>query len=193
MMTHIQANACMVQHVYRSSLCIIWLFAPPGSLCAAMATHLTTPPAAAKSAQDTAMTDEGTPNSLRLALVRIGNADVKFQIGSDKDGYIYTKSSLVINSKDVWQCQRGMATATGAGSATTVLWLFCSEAGHWVMVEADRGTIDPVAVTTGIPVFKTVSTTICDISESCPGLEWQLWDEITESWMGLLEFDTKRV
>ena len=139
------------------------------------------------------MTDEGTPNSLRLALVRIGNADVKFQIGSDKDGYVYTKSSLVINSKDVWQCQRGMALATGAGSATTVLWLFCSEAGHWVAVEADRGTIDPVAVTTGIPVFKNVSTTICDISEYCPGLKWKFWDEITESWMGLLEFDTKRV
>ena len=115
---------------------------------------------------------------------------IEFQIGSDRDGFIYKKSAFQAYGKPVYECRRGYDRPEPGKRVDRILWLYRLPNGSWVAAEADFDSPNPVQE--GVPLFKTMDSDISDITQ--PGtVVWQLWDNDTASWKGDMEFDTKRL
>ena len=72
----------------------------------------------------------------RRAIVR-RQAMALFQVGPDRNGYKYTPTDMEANGKRVYRCQRGTDSIPGE-EVRAVLYLYMSQDGHWVALEAAR-------------------------------------------------------
>lgn len=127
--------------------------------------------------------------SQSTALVAV-KEHIEFQIGSNRNGFIYKTSKFQTNGHPIYECRRGYDRPERGERIVRILWLHRLPNSHWVAVEADFDSGNPVQE--GVPMFKTMDPDIGDITQ--PGtVVWQSWEPCTASWEGSMEFNTKRL
>ena len=99
---------------------------------------------------------------------------MKFQIGSNKQGYIYTETDMVVNSAPVYKCRRGQD-----GGSEHVLWLSRAKDGRWIAREAHTDSPEPVAH--GKKIFMT-QFPIVDIT-NLGSNEWMWYNARKDEWI----------
>ena len=113
--------------------------------------------------------------------------EVKFRIGSQRNGFIYTGGGFTYEGNPVYQCTRGSGLRP-----RDVYWLYRCQYGSWICVEANKETSNPIQ--DGAPQFKTAGNYIEDISEECEALAWHHWDESGKWWStSTMTFPTTRL
>ena len=106
---------------------------------------------------------------------------IEFQIGSNRNGFIYEKSTFNTNRHPIYECRRGYDRPAKGQRIVRILWLYRLPNSHWVAVETDFDSANPVQE--GVPLFKTMDPDIGDITQ--PGtVVWQSWEPSTASWEG---------
>ena len=110
---------------------------------------------------------------------------MKFQIGSNKQGYIYSPTDMEVNNAPVYKCRRGQD-----GGSEHVLWLSRAKDGRWIAREAHTDSPEPVAH--GKKIFMTQNV-ITDITN--PGdIDWMWYNEKKEPWINFqYTFRTKHI
>ena len=111
---------------------------------------------------------------------------MKFRIGSEDMGYIYSETDMELDGYPVYKCCRGNTK----NQDVLVLWLSREEDGHWVAYENRKDSKEPLE--DGTKVFRTTHV-IDDIS--MPGkIEWEQFVTRTNSWKAFTyPFKTVRV
>ena len=108
---------------------------------------------------------------------------MKFQIGSNKQGYIYTETNMEVNSAPVYKCRRGQD-----GGTDHVLFLARAQDGRWIAREAYKDSLQPVLE--GKKIFMTQEE-IVDITNE-GDFKWSIYDAGKAQWYNLTHpFRTK--
>ena len=113
------------------------------------------------------------PNSLRMTQ--------KFQIGSDKDMYIFGPAYMEANQSPVYVCSRGLQQEQSHKKDRKVLWLARGKKGRWYVRQAPENSKQPLKEGPSVLRTKLAFGNIAMEGE----FEWQYYDSEENTWVDI--------